>query len=136
MPTSSSKRSSRTCRSRSTFSGASSRSCRSDAILASNTSYLDLDQIAAATRRPGDVVGLHFFSPAHVMRLLEIVRGAQTSADTLATALAVAKKLRKLPVVARVGEGFIGNRIYAAYRTAVRVHAGRRRVCPRTSTRR
>ena len=89
---------------------------RSDAILASNTSYLDLDQIAAATKRPGDVVGLHFFSPAHIMRLLEIVRGAQTSPDTLATALAVAKKLRKLAVVARVGEGFIGNRIYAAYR--------------------
>ncbi|MET0652554.1 MAG: 3-hydroxyacyl-CoA dehydrogenase NAD-binding domain-containing protein [Hyphomicrobiaceae bacterium] len=89
---------------------------RSDAILASNTSYLDLDQIAAATGRPGDVVGLHFFSPAHVMRLLEIVRGAQTSPDTLATALAVAKKIRKLAVVARVGEGFIGNRIYAAYR--------------------
>jgi 3-hydroxyacyl-CoA dehydrogenase len=89
---------------------------RSDAILASNTSYLNLDQIAAATKRPGDVVGLHFFSPAHVMRLLEIVRGAQTTADTLATALAVAKKIRKLAVVARVGEGFIGNRIYAAYR--------------------
>ena len=89
---------------------------RSDTILASNTSYLDLDQIAAATRRPADVVGLHFFSPAHIMRLLEIVRGAQTSPDTLATALAVAKKLRKLAVVARVGEGFIGNRIYAAYR--------------------
>jgi 3-hydroxyacyl-CoA dehydrogenase len=89
---------------------------RGDAILASNTSYLDLDQIAAATKRPGSIVGLHFFSPAQVMRLLEIVRGGQTSPDTLATALAVAKKLRKLAVVARVGEGFIGNRIYAAYR--------------------
>ena len=86
------------------------------AILASNTSYLDLDRIASTTTRPGNVVGLHFFSPANVMRLLEIVRGAQTAPDVLATALAVAKRIRKLAVVARVGEGFIGNRIYAAYR--------------------
>ncbi len=86
------------------------------AILASNTSYLDLDVIAAATKRPESVVGLHFFSPANVMRLLEIVRGAKTGTAALATALAVAKKLGKLPVVARVGEGFIGNRIYSAYR--------------------
>jgi len=87
------------------------------AILASNTSYLDLDALAGATRRPSDCVGLHFFSPANVMRLLEIVRGRATAADVLATALAVAKTIRKLPVVARVGEGFIGNRIYSAYRT-------------------
>jgi 3-hydroxyacyl-CoA dehydrogenase len=87
-----------------------------DAILASNTSYLDLDEMAAAVRRPGNVVGLHFFSPAHVMRLLEIVRGEKTSAQTIATAIAIGRKLRKLAVVARVGEGFIGNRIYAAYR--------------------
>ncbi|HEX3487673.1 MAG TPA: 3-hydroxyacyl-CoA dehydrogenase NAD-binding domain-containing protein [Micropepsaceae bacterium] len=87
-----------------------------DAILASNTSYLDLNRLAAATRRPSRVVGLHFFSPANVMRLLEIVRGTETNPQTLATALAVAKRLRKLPVIARVGEGFIGNRIYAAYR--------------------
>jgi 3-hydroxyacyl-CoA dehydrogenase len=86
------------------------------AMLASNTSYLDLDRIADATRRPGSVIGLHFFNPANVMRLLEIVRGAKTSGETLATALDVAKRLRKLAVVARVGEGFIGNRIYAAYR--------------------
>lgn len=86
------------------------------AILASNTSYLDLDVIATATTRPESVVGLHFFSPANVMRLLEIVRGAMTGTAALATALAVAKKLGKLPVVARVGEGFIGNRIYSAYR--------------------
>ena len=86
------------------------------AILASNTSYLDLDVIAAATQRPESVVGLHFFSPANVMRLLEIVRGAKTGTAALATALAIAKKLGKLPVVARVGEGFIGNRIYSAYR--------------------
>jgi len=86
------------------------------AVLASNTSYLDLDAIARATRRAGSVVGLHFFSPAHVMRLVEIVRGAASGAPALATALTVAKRLGKLPVVARVGEGFIGNRIYSAYR--------------------
>ena len=86
------------------------------AVLASNTSYLDLDQIAAATARPERVVGLHFFNPAQTMRLLEVVRGKATSAETLATALDVAKRLRKLAVVARVGEGFIGNRLYAAYR--------------------
>lgn len=87
------------------------------AILATNTSYLDVDAIAAATARPEDVLGLHFFSPANVMRLLEIVRGARTAPAALATALAVAKRLGKVPVVARVGEGFIGNRIYSAYRT-------------------
>jgi 3-hydroxyacyl-CoA dehydrogenase len=92
------------------------RIARPGATLATNTSYLDVDQIAAATNRPGDVVGLHFFSPAQVMRLLEIVRGARTSAETLATVLAVGRRIRKLPVVARVGEGFIGNRIHAAYR--------------------
>lgn len=86
------------------------------AVLASNTSYLDLDRIAAATKRPGHVVGLHFFNPAQTMKLLEIVRGKETSAETLATSLDVAKRLRKLAVVARVGEGFIGNRLYAAYR--------------------
>jgi 3-hydroxyacyl-CoA dehydrogenase len=89
---------------------------RPDAVLASNTSYLDLDRIAAATERPENVVGLHFFSPANVMRLVEVVRCAGTSAQTLATALDTAKRLRKLPIVARVGEGFIGNRIFAAYR--------------------
>jgi 3-hydroxyacyl-CoA dehydrogenase len=89
---------------------------RPGVILASNTSYLDLDQLAAQTSRPENVVGLHFFSPAQVMRLLEVVRGKRTSAETLATALALAGKLRKLAVVAAVGEGFIGNRIYAAYR--------------------
>jgi 3-hydroxyacyl-CoA dehydrogenase len=86
------------------------------AILASNTSYLDIDALAGATARPADVVGLHFFSPANVMRLLEIVRGQATAPDVLATALALAKTIRKLPVVARVGEGFIGNRIFSAYR--------------------
>jgi 3-hydroxyacyl-CoA dehydrogenase len=89
---------------------------RPGAIFASNTSYLNLDQLALETSRPEDVVGLHFFSPAHVMLLLEVVRGERTSTDTLATALALAGQIRKLPVVARIGEGFIGNRIYAAYR--------------------
>jgi 3-hydroxyacyl-CoA dehydrogenase len=87
-----------------------------EAILATNTSYLDVDEIALATSRPTQVLGMHFFSPAHVMRLLEVVRAARTSPETLATALAVGRKLRKLPVIARVGDGFIGNRIYAAYR--------------------
>lgn len=89
---------------------------RPGTVLASNTSYLDLDAIAAATSRPGDVVGLHFFSPAQVMRLLEVVRGRLTSPDVLATGLAVARRLRKLPVVTANAFGFIGNRIYAAYR--------------------
>jgi 3-hydroxyacyl-CoA dehydrogenase len=86
------------------------------AILATNTSYLDVNAIARATRRPHDVIGLHFFSPANVMKLLEIVRGDATAPDVLATALAVARRIRKLPVVARVGDGFIGNRIFFKYR--------------------
>jgi len=86
------------------------------AILGSNTSYLNLDDLGAITTRPQDVVGLHFFAPANVMRLLEVVRTKATSSETLATALAIAKKIRKVPVVARVCEGFIANRIYAAYR--------------------
>jgi 3-hydroxyacyl-CoA dehydrogenase len=85
-------------------------------VLASNTSYLNLDRMAAVTNRPADVVGLHFFSPAQVMRLLEIVRGELTAPDVLATALAIGKQIGKVSVVARVGEGFIGNRIYSAYR--------------------
>jgi 3-hydroxyacyl-CoA dehydrogenase len=85
------------------------------AILASNTSTLDLDQIASFTRRPGDVVGLHFFSPANVTKLLEIVRGAKTSADVLATSLGVAKQIKKIGVVAGVCDGFIGNRMLNAY---------------------
>jgi 3-hydroxyacyl-CoA dehydrogenase len=89
---------------------------RADAILATNTSYLNPDEIAAATAHPERVLGLHFFSPAHVMRLLEVVRCAKTAPDVLATGLAVAKKLRKLPVVTGVTEGFIGNRIFSAYR--------------------
>ncbi len=86
------------------------------AILASNTSYLDLDRIAACTKRPQDVIGLHFFAPANIMKLLEIVRGAHTAPDVLATALALAARMRKQPVVAGNCDGFIGNRIYAVYR--------------------
>ncbi|WP_020655332.1 3-hydroxyacyl-CoA dehydrogenase NAD-binding domain-containing protein [Massilia niastensis] len=89
---------------------------RPGALLASNTSYLDLDAIAGATWRPQDVVGLHFFSPAHVMRLLEVVQGRATAPDALATGLETARRLGKLPVVAGNAFGFIGNRIYAAYR--------------------
>ncbi|WP_297839304.1 3-hydroxyacyl-CoA dehydrogenase NAD-binding domain-containing protein [Pseudomonas sp.] len=85
------------------------------AILASNTSMLDLDSIAAFTSRPQDVVGLHFFSPAPVMKLLEVVRGAQTAPDVLASALALAKKIGKTAVVSGVCEGFIGNRMIEAY---------------------
>lgn len=89
---------------------------RSGAVLASNTSYLDLDSIAAATGRPQDVVGLHFFSPANVMRLLEVVRGAGTSDEALVTGIAFGKRLGKLPVVSANAFGFIGNRIFSAYR--------------------
>jgi 3-hydroxyacyl-CoA dehydrogenase len=84
------------------------------AILASNTSYLDINEIAAITNRPQDVVGMHFFSPANVMRLLEIVRGAVTAPDVLATAIAVGKKIRKVPVVVGVCHGFVGNRMLGA----------------------
>ncbi|MFG1342462.1 3-hydroxyacyl-CoA dehydrogenase [Xanthobacter autotrophicus] len=86
------------------------------AVLATNTSYLDIDEIAAATSRASDVVGLHFFSPAHIMRLLEVVRGAYTAPDILATALTLGRRIRKLPIYARNGDGFIGNRIFAVYR--------------------
>jgi 3-hydroxyacyl-CoA dehydrogenase len=89
---------------------------RPGAVLASNTSYLDLDAVAAATRRPQDVIGLHFFSPAHVMRLMEVVRGANSAPDALATGLAVGKQLRKLPLLTGNAFGFVGNRLYAAYR--------------------
>jgi 3-hydroxyacyl-CoA dehydrogenase len=90
---------------------------RVDAVLASNTSYLNLDVLAGVTNDPTRVVGLHFFSPPHVMRLLEIVRAAATAPDVLATALSLGKRIGKVSVVARVGEGFIGNRVYSAYRT-------------------
>jgi 3-hydroxyacyl-CoA dehydrogenase len=81
------------------------------AILASNTSYLDINEIAASISRPADVVGMHFFSPANVMKLLEVVRGAKTAPDVLLTAMALGKKIKKVPVVAGVCHGFIGNRM-------------------------
>jgi len=81
------------------------------AILASNTSYLNINEIAAATSRTGDVVGMHFFSPANVMKLLEVVRGDKTAPDVLLTAMTVGKKIRKVPVIAGVCHGFIGNRM-------------------------
>jgi 3-hydroxyacyl-CoA dehydrogenase len=84
------------------------------AILASNTSYLDVNEIAASTSRPQDVLGLHFFSPANVMKLLEIVRGEATAPEVLATALAVARKIGKVPVVVGVCHGFVGNRMLSA----------------------
>ena len=85
------------------------------AILASNTSTLDVNQIAAFTKRPQDVVGLHFFSPANVMKLLEVVRAAQTGKDVMATVMAVAKKIKKTAVVSGVCDGFIGNRMIEQY---------------------
>ena len=85
------------------------------AILASNTSTLDVDKIASFTRRPQDVVGLHFFSPANVMKLLEVVRGANTAKDVLATVMALAKTIRKTAVVSGVCDGFIGNRMIEQY---------------------
>ncbi len=89
---------------------------RPGAVLATNTSYLDVNEIAAVTKRPEDVIGLHFFSPANVMRLLEVVRADKTAPDVLATGLDVARKIGKLPVVAGVCDGFIGNRIFSMYR--------------------
>jgi 3-hydroxyacyl-CoA dehydrogenase len=89
---------------------------RPGAVLATNTSYLDVDAIAEATSRPQDVLGLHFFSPANVMKLLEVVRGANTAADVLATGMALGVKLKKTPVPCGNAFGFIGNRIYNAYR--------------------
>ncbi|HUH59546.1 MAG TPA: 3-hydroxyacyl-CoA dehydrogenase NAD-binding domain-containing protein [Candidimonas sp.] len=94
------------------------RVCKSGAVLATNTSYLDIDAIAASTSRPADVLGLHFFSPANVMKLLEIVVTAKVSTDVVATAFELAKTLRKVPVRAGVCDGFIGNRILAVYRQA------------------
>jgi len=85
------------------------------AILASNTSTLDVNQIASFTKRPQDVVGMHFFSPANVMKLLEVVRGAKTGKDVLATVMAVAKKIKKTAVVSGVCDGFIGNRMIEQY---------------------
>ena len=87
--------------------------CKPGAILASNTSYLNIDDIAAVTKRPQDVVGMHFFSPANVMRLLENVRGAKTVDDVKATVMKVGKKIGKVPVMVGVCDGFVGNRMLA-----------------------
>jgi 3-hydroxyacyl-CoA dehydrogenase len=89
--------------------------CRSGAILASNTSRLDIDAIASATSRPADVIGLHYFSPANVMRLLEVVRGAATAPDVIATAMAFGRATAKLPVLVGNCDGFVGNRMLSAY---------------------
>ena len=89
--------------------------CKPGAILASNTSYQDVDAIAAVTSRPQDVLGMHFFSPANIMKLLEVVRGEKTAADVLATVMKLAKKIRKVAVVSRVCYGFIGNRMFRGY---------------------
>jgi 3-hydroxyacyl-CoA dehydrogenase len=89
--------------------------CKPTAILASNTSTLDIDAMAAVTKRPGKFVGLHFFVPANIMQLLEIVRGKETSAETMATAIALGKTLRKVGVVSANAFGFIGNRMLFDY---------------------
>ncbi len=92
--------------------------CKPGAVLASNTSYLDINEIAASTSRPGDVLGLHFFSPAHVMKLLEVVVADCTAPEVAATGFALGKRLGKVAVRAGVCDGFIGNRILSTYRTA------------------
>jgi 3-hydroxyacyl-CoA dehydrogenase len=88
------------------------RIAKPSAVLATNTSYLDVDALARGTSRPEAVVGMHFFSPAHIMRLLEVVRGAATSPQTLATAIAVGRKIGKIPAVVGVCHGFVGNRMH------------------------
>ena len=94
------------------------RVCKPHAVLATNTSYLDIHEIANSVSRPQDVIGLHFFSPANIMKLLEIVVPEKVSADVVATAFSLATKLKKVPVRAGVCDGFIGNRILAVYRAA------------------
>lgn len=89
--------------------------CKSGAILASNTSRLDVNEIASVTSRPQDVIGLHFFSPANVMRLLEVVRGSKTSLEVIATCMSMAQKIGKTPVLVGVCEGFVGNRMLTPY---------------------
>jgi 3-hydroxyacyl-CoA dehydrogenase len=89
--------------------------CKPGAILATNTSYQDVNKIAAATKRPQDVIGLHFFSPANIMKLLEVVRAEKTADDVLATCMSLAKRIRKVPVMSGVCYGFIGNRMLQPY---------------------
>ncbi len=95
------------------------RVCKPNAVIATNTSYLDINEIAGSISRPQDVIGLHFFSPANIMKLLEIVVPEKVSADVVATAFSLATQLKKVPVRAGVCDGFIGNRILAVYRAAV-----------------
>ncbi|MDW3204749.1 MAG: 3-hydroxyacyl-CoA dehydrogenase NAD-binding domain-containing protein [Alphaproteobacteria bacterium] len=92
--------------------------CKPGAVLATNTSYLDINEIAAMTARPQDVIGLHFFSPAHIMKLLEVVVADRTAPNVVATGFALAKTLKKIAVRAGVCDGFIGNRMLAVYRAA------------------
>lgn len=89
--------------------------CRPDCILATNTSYLDIDEMAASISRPQQVIGMHFFSPANIMKLLEVVRARQSSEQAIASAMAVAKKLKKIAVLVGVCFGFAGNRMYTRY---------------------
>ena len=89
--------------------------CKPGAILATNTSGLDVDQIASVTARPQDVVGAHFFSPAHVMRLLEVVRGAETAPEVIATLMDLGRRMGKIAVLARIYPGFIGNALFRNY---------------------
>ncbi|MEV0703568.1 3-hydroxyacyl-CoA dehydrogenase NAD-binding domain-containing protein [Saccharopolyspora sp. NPDC050389] len=89
--------------------------CKPGAILATNTSRLDIDEIAAATSRPQDVIGLHFFSPANVMRLLEVVRGVRTADEVIDTSMRIASDIGKIPVLVKVCEGFVGNRMLTGY---------------------
>ena len=89
--------------------------CKAGAILATNTSGLDVDEIAAVTQRPQDVVGAHFFSPAHVMKLLEVVRGAHTAPDVIATLMDLGRRMGKISVLARIYPGFIGNALFRNY---------------------
>jgi len=91
------------------------KACKPGAILATNTSYQDVNGIAAVTKRPQDVLGMHFFSPAHIMKLLEVVRAEKTADDVLTTVMALAKRIRKVAVVSGVCYGFIGNRMLQGY---------------------
>ena len=91
------------------------KTCKPGAVLTTNTSTLDIDEIAAVTNRPDQVIGMHFFSPANIMRLVETVRGAETSAQTIATAMALSRRLGKVPVLVGICDGFVGNRMYHHY---------------------
>ena len=114
--TSSSRPSSRRWSSRSRYSASSTTSVSPDALLATNTSALDVNEIAAATSRPESVIGMHFFSPANVMKLLEVVRGDKTSKPIIATTMTLSKRIGKIPALVGVCRGFVGNRMLAARR--------------------